>query len=284
LQIFFQPANPIWMAFCLIACASLFASCPAAAANTATYASAWLSGPKSASRLIAAGGQQQGFYRAGIEIRLDPFALTYWRSPGGAGVPPVFSFETSDNAADIAVFFPVPTRIEEEGTDVLGYQGHVIFPLHVTPQDASRPVRIAAKLSYAVCDRICLPARAEIELTLSPDAKPDAKEAELIATAEAAVPWRLKPAERDAKLRIEPDPKAAVRSWQLFWDGALQDLFVEAPPGWYFETRKLTAPGAFQIVQVESPHEGSQDPVPLTLTLKGEEKSYEFPLDLHGVP
>ena len=45
------------------------------------------------------------FYRARNEMKLDPEAGTYWRSLGGAGIPPVFSFEASDNAAHIAVFF-----------------------------------------------------------------------------------------------------------------------------------------------------------------------------------
>ena len=46
-------------------------------------------------------------YRARNEMKLDPEAVTYWRSLDGAGIPPVFSFEASGNAARIAVFFPL---------------------------------------------------------------------------------------------------------------------------------------------------------------------------------
>ena len=38
-------------------------------------------------RLIAAAEQEQGLYRAAVEIELSPAAITYWRQPGEAGVP-----------------------------------------------------------------------------------------------------------------------------------------------------------------------------------------------------
>jgi len=43
---------------------------------------------------------------------------------------------------------------------------------HPSSKDASRPVLIVANLSFAVYDRICFPAGAEIQLTLSTDPKP----------------------------------------------------------------------------------------------------------------
>lgn len=246
-----------------------------------------MAGQKSSLRLIAAGGgPPQGFYRAGIEIRLDPGALTYWRMPGGAGVPPVFSFEGSVNAAGIAVSYPAPMRFDEEGTEAFGYRGSVTFPLHVTPKDAARPVLLAVTLSYAVCARICLPAKAEARLTLDPALEADAtgEGATAIAAAEAEVPLRLTPQQRDAKVAIDRDKTAAAPAWRLSSNGDVQDVFAEAPPGWYFETRKSSRPGEFLIVAVEKPHGDGQSnsgaPLPVTLTLKSERQSYEFPVDL----
>ncbi|MGH6800409.1 MAG: protein-disulfide reductase DsbD domain-containing protein [Methylocella sp.] len=238
-------------------------------------------------RLIAAGGgPPQSAYRAGIEICLDPGALTYWRMPGGAGVPPVFSFEGSANAADIEVSYPVPTRIDEDGTEAFGYRDRVIFPVRVTPQDAASPARLVLNVSYAVCSRICLPAKAEARLTLLPAPKAGSEtlspEAAAIAAAEAAVPLRLTPEQRDAKVAITRDETEPIPTWRLAprGGGGVQDLFAEAPQGWYFETRKSGRPDEFLIVAVEKPRTGSRAPVTLILTVRNEQQSYEFAVDL----
>jgi DsbC/DsbD-like thiol-disulfide interchange protein len=286
LQISFQPSNRAWRVVVLFACVNLSPLLFPARLSCDPYASTWVSGQKSSLRLIAAGGPLLGFYRVGIEIRLDPGALTYWRMPGGAGVPPVFSFEGSANADGIAVSYPAPMRMDEDGTEAFGYRGSVMFPLHVTPKDATRPVLLVVNLSYAVCARICLPAKAEARLSLDPnqEASDASKGATAIAAAEAEVPLRLTPQQRDTKVAINRDKTAPLPTWRLSTQSNVQDLFAEAPPGWYFETRKSGRPDEFLIVAVEEPQADSQSDrkasVPVTLTLKGEPQSYEFVVDL----
>jgi DsbC/DsbD-like thiol-disulfide interchange protein len=247
-----------------------------------------VSGQKSSLRLIAAGGPPHDFYRAGVEIRLDPGALTYWRMPGGAGAPPVFSFEGSANTASVTVSYPVPMRFDEDGTEAFGYRDRVIFPLRVIPKDETRPVLLSVNLSYAVCDRICLPAKARTTLALDPNqgegvASP---EATAIAAAEAEVPVPLTPQQRSAKVTIVRDKTGSSPTWRLSTKSNAQDLFAEAPPGWYFETRKTRRPAEFLIVAVEQPQADgrprSKAPIPVTLTLKGKRQSYEFTVDLNA--
>jgi DsbC/DsbD-like thiol-disulfide interchange protein len=249
-------------------------------------------------RLIAAEDDgPRGFYRAGVEIRLDPGAITYWRSPGDAGAPPVFSFEASENVADVAILYPAPTRIDEAGTEAFGYVGEVTFPLHVTPKDASRPTVLALTLRYAVCERLCLPATTEASLSLPPLKETAAKAARLaalapeavvesrareavLAAAEADVPAQLAGAERDAKVAIERIGDAPSPSWLLAVRGEdAKDLFAEAPEGWYFETRKSDRPNKFLIVEIERPKAESAA-VPVILTLTGSDRSYEFAVEL----
>ncbi|MGH8515544.1 MAG: protein-disulfide reductase DsbD domain-containing protein, partial [Gammaproteobacteria bacterium] len=229
-------------------------------------------------RLIAAGGGlPQNAYRAGVEIRLAPGALTYWRMPGGAGVPPAFSFEGSANAGHIEISYPAPMRIDEDGVEAFGYRDLVIFPLRITPQDATRPVVLVLNLSYAVCRRVCLPAKAEARLTLLPKLEAGAgtasQDASAIAAAEAAVPLRLTPEQRDARVAISRDETASMPTWRLTPRGSAQDLFAEAPPGWYFETRKSIRPGEFLIVAAEMPRTGSRALIPVTLTMRNEQQS-----------
>ena len=270
MQISFHPSRHARKAIILFACASLLPLLIPGSVHCDPYASTWVSSQKSSLRLIAAGGGElQGFYRAGVEIRLDSGALTYWRMPGGAGVPPEFSFEGSVNAASISVFYPAPARMDEDGTEAFGYRDSVTFPIHVTAKDAGRPVVLAVTLSYAVCAKICLPARAEARLTLDQDHEASAasSEAAAIAAAEAGVPLRLTPQQRDAQVAIRRDINASSPTWRLssrsdaqnLFKEPIQDLFAEAPPGWYFETRKADRPDEFLIVAVEQPHPGSQE-------------------------
>ncbi|WOJ88223.1 protein-disulfide reductase DsbD family protein [Methylocapsa polymorpha] len=296
MQISFQLTRAAKIRGAALGAAGLASLALAVDARADPYATAWASAQKSAMRLIAsAAGEPRGFYRAGAEIRLDPGALTYWRTPGGAGAPPVFSFDGSENVAGVTVLYPAPTRIDESGTEVFGYFGEVTFPFHVTPKDDARPAILALTLRYAVCERLCLPAKAEARLSLPPlqsagsDARLRAAVAEAdgpeaaIAAAEAKAPVRLSATERDAKVAIERIAGAPSPSWRLATlSGDLQDLFAEAPEGWYFETRKSDRPNEFLIVEVERPKAESADAVPVTLTLTEARQSYEFAVELGG--
>jgi DsbC/DsbD-like thiol-disulfide interchange protein len=247
------------------------------------YASAWALGSKSGVRLIATPGRGAASYRAGVEIKLEPGAITYWRTPGEAGAPPEFSFEGSENVAEAAVSYPVPERIDEDGTEAFGYRGGVVFPLRVEAKDPARPVILKAAISYAVCQRICLPAKAEASLTLSPDpllqrAAPG--EAAEIASAEALVPVRLTAEEEGEKLKVAREERAARPAWRVsVVDGKAEDVFAEAPPGWYFETRKAESPNEFLLTLAGKPA-GSGPLPPVTLTVKRKDRSFEAAVSL----
>ncbi|MGL1797789.1 hypothetical protein ACSTIM_23390, partial [Vibrio parahaemolyticus] len=59
-----------------------------------------------------------------------------------------------------------------------------------------------------------------------------------VAAALASVPSPAMPSER-AALTIMPDPGAAKPTWTLAWRGgdAPEDIFADAPDGYYFATR-----------------------------------------------
>jgi DsbC/DsbD-like thiol-disulfide interchange protein len=279
MQISFQLSGAPLQVCALSTCMSLLLLFPSSL-HCDPYASTWAFAPNSSLRLIAAeGGPVQSAYHAGIEIRLDPGALTYWRMPGAAGAPPVFSFEGSTNAAEIVVSYPAPMRIDEDGIEAFGYRNKVTFPLRITPKDLSRPVLLMLNLSYAVCAQICIPARGEASLTLVPgqESKTANQEAAVIAAAEALVPVHLTLQEGNAKVAIARVETASSPSWRVSArSGSAQDLFVEAPPGWSFDTHKTGQPNEFLIVEAERPSaRGSMRP-PVTLTVKDENQSYEF--------
>src|SRR5947209_3558314 len=109
--------------------------------------SRWDGDGRSAARLIAGSSSDRAtpLWRAGIEIRLKQGWHTYWRYPGDAGVPPEFDFQRSKNVKSVEVMWPTPQRLEEAGGVSIGYEGSVIFPLRVVPQDPGKPAAIVVK-------------------------------------------------------------------------------------------------------------------------------------------
>ena len=163
-----------------------------APAVQAQDASAWDGEPHGASRLIAGATLNVGdkkLARAGIEIHLDQGWKTYWRYPGDSGVPPKLDFSGSENVKAVSTLWPAPERFADgAGGHSIGYHGDVVLPLQIVPDDASRPSLLHVKLSYAVCGKLCVPADAQLALTLS--GRPGTKEP-ILAAAEARVPRRV---------------------------------------------------------------------------------------------
>ncbi len=245
--------------------------------------------PLSQFRVIAAQGAQKDVFHAGLEITLQPTALTYWRQPGDAGVPPSFSFEGSENLASARVLYPAPKRIREDEGEAFGYQDKVVFPVLITPKNIARPVALKVIADYAVCERICMPVRVKAEINL-PVPEPAAQD-KALGEAEAKVPQALALEDLNGKLKISPVAGAKQPSWQLKWNGPtpMTDLFAEAGAGWYFETKK-TAENEFSIVAVDVPNDentsGKATTTSVALTITGFPRSYTFtvPLDASGLP
>lgn len=75
--------------------AALALGSPASAQDAAV--SPWSKASYSSMRLIAGATAPSGKQRIGVEIAMTPGFKTYWRSPGDAGVPPVFDWSGSEN-------------------------------------------------------------------------------------------------------------------------------------------------------------------------------------------
>jgi DsbC/DsbD-like thiol-disulfide interchange protein len=233
---------------------------PACAADA--FSTDWAHGAKSEARLIGGSATLAGF-----EIRLAPGAITYWRDPGDAGLPPTFDFSASDNVASVEPEFPAPKRMHEaDGAEAFGYDANVIFPLRVKPRDATKPVTLALQADYAVCEKVCLPAKASLKLTLPAGA--DSPYAAAIDAALAAVPRVVSPNDFG---ELESDGADAFRLCAPHEEGPPRDLFVEPPHGWWATAAR--EPGesgrdCFSLRLQDKPKDAAL-PVALRLTLTG---------------
>lgn len=131
----------------------------------AEIGSDWTAPSGTAVRLVA-GEKTDGALTGGVQIRLSPGWKTYWRYPGDSGVPPRFDWSGSQNVKAVEVLWPAPVRFDDGGSFSIGYKKDVTLPFRVTPRDAGKPVELALSLDFAVCEKICQPASAALNLTV----------------------------------------------------------------------------------------------------------------------
>ena len=236
------------------------------------FSTDWALAAKSKARLIAGNGDLAGF-----EVALAPGAITYWRDPGDAGVPPTLDFSASDNVASVEPLFPAPKRIKEaDGSEAFGYESSVVFPLRVKLRDAAKSATLRLKADFAVCEKVCLPAKARLELKLSSaKASPYAG---AIDAALAAVPRAVRPKD------FGPLEALGANSWRLCAPrehGPPRDLFVEAPEGWWLKVAPAQpdeGQDCFTLTIGDKPKDADL-PVALRLTLTGGAGAVETTMD-----
>lgn len=168
---------------------------------------------------------------AGIEVRLSPGWKTYWRYPGDSGVPPSVSFAGSTNVAGVEMEWPAPRRFPDGGGGyAIGYKGAVLFPLKVRLAESGKPARLSLAFDFAVCEALCMPARADLALDLPAADGPDAAR---IVTARALVPAPQPPGAaetpgvRAVSLDTSATPPRLVIEARAMSPKA--DLFAEGP-------------------------------------------------------
>jgi DsbC/DsbD-like thiol-disulfide interchange protein len=252
------------------ALALAFSGAPAFAEDS--FSTDWTLAAKSQARLISGGGDLAGF-----EIALAPGAITYWRDPGDAGLPPTLDFSSSENIASVEPEFPAPKRIKEaDGGEAFGYDGAVVFPLRVKPRDPAKPVTLKLNADFAVCEKVCLPAKAHLTLELPSAAASPYRGA--IDAALAAVPRPVAPKDFGALEALGAD------SWRLcapHQEGPPRDLFVEAPTGWWLKVAPEPADAGqacFMLTVGDKP-KGATLPIALRLTLTGGAGSLETTIE-----
>jgi DsbC/DsbD-like thiol-disulfide interchange protein len=72
----------------------------------------------------------------------------------------------------VKLLWPAPHRFTDESGNSIGYKDDVIFPIEITPQDPQKPVTLRLTLDYAVCEKLCVPAKGNAELAVSEAAVP----------------------------------------------------------------------------------------------------------------
>ncbi len=247
--------------------------------------SAWQRDTHSAIRLLA-GSRSGAVLLGGIAIQLQPGWKTYWRTPGDSGVPPRFDFSKSDNVEAVTVLWPAPMKFDDgAGGFSLGYKKLVVLPLRIAVKNTDKPVTLRADISYAVCDKLCVPVDARAELAFASVASTeDGNLSDALnavpkpATVGDPNPLTIRDVKRDGKANVLVDVSAP--------DGKDVSLFVEGPtPDWALPVPKLIEGGPAGVKRFVFELDGlptgaSADGAALKLTLVSGDKAYEFNVNL----
>jgi len=248
-------------------------------------ASPWQRDGHSAVRLLA-GSRSGPVLLGGIGFQLDPGWKTYWRTPGDSGVPPRFDFSKSDNVEAVTVLWPAPSKFDDGAGGVsLGYHDQVVLPLRIVAKNADKPVTLRAAINYAVCEKLCIPVQANVELAFN----------SVASTEDSALFAALDTVPKPANVG-DPNPltiRDVIREGRsdvvvdvVTPDNRTVNLFVEGPtPDWGLPVPKLLdhgPPGVkrFAFVLEGVPPGVNPDGAALKLTLVGADRSYEFNINL----
>ena len=190
------------------------------------------------------------------------------------------------NVDSVTPLYPAPRKFDDgAGGTSYGYHKQVIFPLRIVPKNPNEPVQLRAAVSYAVCEKLCLPVEAEAELAFTSSAS--ALDS-VVASALNKVPKPVGTA--------EPTP-VALKSFKrvgdrVFVDVAAQntnglELYAEGPtPEWDLPVPKRIATDTKDIARFEFQLDGlppntKPEGALLKLTVVGAEGAFEYNVRLN---
>jgi DsbC/DsbD-like thiol-disulfide interchange protein len=249
-------------------------------------ASPWQRDGHSAVRLLA-GSRSGAVLLGGIAFQLQPGWKTYWRTPGDSGVPPRFDFSKSDNIEAVTVLWPAPMKFDDgAGGSSLGYHDQVVLPLRIVAKNTDKPVTLRAAVNYAVCDKLCVPVEADVELAFTSVASTE--DSALFAALDTVPkpanvgdpnPLTIRDVKREGKSAVLVDVVTPP-------DASNIRLFVEGPtPDWALPVPKLLEHGPpgvkrFTFELDGLPPDTNPEGAALKLTLVSGDRSYEFNINL----
>jgi thiol:disulfide interchange protein/DsbC/DsbD-like thiol-disulfide interchange protein len=191
--------TPARLAVAVVACALVAIGMVSTPAESAAAPATRTPSPRVRVELVSSqrGIEPGGSIWVGLRQRIAPGWHTYWINPGDSGEPTSITWTLPDgfHADDIA--WPRPERIPVGPVMSYGYTNDVILPVLLQAPSGLKPgtqVALKAHASWLVCEKICIPEEASLELLLPVVAGPppaNPRGAEMIGRARRSVPTSI---------------------------------------------------------------------------------------------
>src|SRR5437016_8854771 len=108
-------------------------------------------------------------FTAGLLLRMAPAWHTYWKFSGDAGLPTELKWKLPPGWKIGEIQWPIPLKTIDPGDiQTYGYENEVLLMQEITPPTklGSSSVKLSADASWLVCERICIPGGATVQLGL----------------------------------------------------------------------------------------------------------------------
>ena len=120
--------------------------------------------------VLDGGAVSQHTHRIAIQLTLAPGWKTYWRIPGESGIPPLLSFENSDNLKDSRIIWPLPKLFEQNEIQSIGYDQKLVLPIDLFPHIPQKEIHLKGNIQIGICKDICIPVTLDFFQKLNPNA------------------------------------------------------------------------------------------------------------------
>jgi thiol:disulfide interchange protein DsbD len=114
-------------------------------------------------------------FTVAIRFEMEPGWHNYWRNAGDSGLPTTVEWDLPPGFAAGEIQWPFPERIVVYPLVDYGYSEEVALLVEVSPPADLRTgstATLAARVDWLICERICLPASAELEVEIPVEARP----------------------------------------------------------------------------------------------------------------
>jgi thiol:disulfide interchange protein DsbD len=108
-------------------------------------------------------------FTAGLRLHMAPNWHTYWKFPGDAGIPTEVKWNVPPAWKVDEIQWPIPLKLDEPGDiQIYGYHDEVLLLQEITlPASlADSTVKLSAEANWLVCEKICIPGSARLELEI----------------------------------------------------------------------------------------------------------------------
>jgi thiol:disulfide interchange protein len=113
---------------------------------------------------------------------------TYWRNPGDSGIPTTIKWTLPQGFSAGAISWPAPQRIPVGPLMNYGYDGpaHLLVPIAISADaKPGETVKLAAEAKWLVCQEVCVPEEAALDIEITVASAADAAVAHDSDTAKA---------------------------------------------------------------------------------------------------
>jgi thiol:disulfide interchange protein/DsbC/DsbD-like thiol-disulfide interchange protein len=168
-------------------------------------------------------------FTIGLLLRMAPGWHTYWAFSGDAGLPTELKWKLPSGWKVGEIQWPIPLKTIDPGDiETYGYENEVLLMQEITPPRKldNSPVKLSAEANWLVCEKICIPGSAPLQMELPISTTSQLANSELFARYRRLLPQNWPESNvatanwsrvgRDLRLKITSETLANYRTLDFF--------------------------------------------------------------------